>query len=95
MGQPRIGDVWGAVLADALDGKRAKEIVERDDGFVMAFDARYLLAPFKKWDDADERRAMRLIRGRVLDVGCGGGRVCLHLQDRGLEVVGILGGARS
>jgi hypothetical protein len=74
MAQPRIGDVWGAILADALDGKPAQEIVERDDGFVMAFDARYLLAPFKKWDDADERRAMRLVRGRVLDVGCGGGR---------------------
>lgn len=89
MAQPRIGDVWGAVLADALDGKPAKEIVERDDGFVMVFDARYLLASFKQWDDANERRAMRFVRGRVLDVGCGGGRVCLHLQDRGLEVVGI------
>lgn len=89
MAQPRIGDVYGAVLADALDGKPAKEIVERDDGFVMVFDARYLLAPFKQWDDADERRAMRFVRGRVLDVGCGGGRVCLHLQERGLEVVGI------
>lgn len=65
------------------------EIVERDDGFVMAFDARYLLAPFAKWDDPLERRAMRFVRGRVLDVGCGGGRVCLHLQTRGLDVVGI------
>ena len=32
---------------------------------------------------------MRFVRGRVLDVGCGAGRVCLHLQQRGLEVVGI------
>ncbi|MGH3134171.1 MAG: hypothetical protein ACRDNY_10620 [Gaiellaceae bacterium] len=37
------GDVWGAVLADALDGKPAFEVVERDDGFLTAFDARYLL----------------------------------------------------
>jgi SAM-dependent methyltransferase len=29
------------------------------------------------------------VRGRVLDVGCGGGRACLHLQGRGLAVVGI------
>lgn len=57
MRQPRIGDVWGAVLADALAGKPAREIVERDDGFVMVFDAAYLVAQFKKWDDADERRA--------------------------------------
>jgi SAM-dependent methyltransferase len=82
-------DVWGALLADALAGRRAQEIVERDDGFVMAFDAQYLLAPFRKWDDPLERRAMRFVRGRVLDVGCGGGRVCLHLQARGLEVVGV------
>ena len=34
-------------------------------------------------------RAMRFVRGRVLDVGCGAGRVCLHLQERGLDVVGI------
>jgi SAM-dependent methyltransferase len=89
MRQPRIGDVWGAVLEDALAGKPAREIAERDDGFVMVFDAAYLLAPFKRWDDADERRAMRFVRGRVLDIGCGGGRACLHLQERGLEVVGI------
>jgi len=83
------GDVYGALLADVCAGKRAMEIVERSDGYVMAFDARYLVAPFRKWDDADERRAMRFVRRRVLDVGCGGGRVCLHLQERGLDVVGI------
>jgi SAM-dependent methyltransferase len=32
---------------------------------------------------------MRYVRGRTLDVGCGAGRVCLHLQERGQEVVGI------
>jgi SAM-dependent methyltransferase len=85
----RQGDVWGAILADVLAGRRAMEIVERDDGFMMAFDASYFVAPFRRWDDPVERRAMRFVRGRVLDVGCGGGRVCLHLQERGLEVVGI------
>ena len=32
---------------------------------------------------------MRFVRGRVLDLGCGAGRVGLHLQSRGREVVGI------
>ena len=32
---------------------------------------------------------MRFVRGRVLDVGCGAGRVAVHLQERGLDVVGI------
>jgi SAM-dependent methyltransferase len=80
------GDVFGLELTDLLAGRRAFDVVERDDGYLMAFDARYLIAPFKQWDDPVERRAMRFVRGRVLDVGCGGGRVCLHLQERQLEV---------
>ena len=32
---------------------------------------------------------MRHVRGRVLDVGCGAGRVALYLQERGHEVVAI------
>src|SRR5439155_545816 len=32
---------------------------------------------------------VRYDSGRVLDVGCGGGCVCLHLQERGQDVVGI------
>lgn len=85
----QYGDVWGAILEDLLAGRRAMEIVERDDGFMMAFDASYFVAPFSRWNDEVEKRSMRSVRGRVLDVGCGAGRVCLHLQGRGLEVVGI------
>jgi SAM-dependent methyltransferase len=83
------GDVWGAILRDARAGRRAAEIVERDDGFVVAYDAAYLLAPYEEWDDPVERESMAFVRGRVLDVGCGGGRVALYLQDRGHEVVAI------
>ena len=81
-------DTYGRLLQDLLDGKEAFEVVERDDGFVLVFPAGYLLAPYRKWKSL-ERRAMRYVRGRVLDAGCGGGRVALHLQQRGLEVVGI------
>jgi SAM-dependent methyltransferase len=72
-----------------LDGQGSPEIVERDDGFIEAGSYNQVyMAPFRRWP-AHNRRAMRFVRGRALDVGCGAGRVCLHLQERGLEVVGI------
>jgi SAM-dependent methyltransferase len=82
-------DGYGQMLLAALDGKDTAEIVERDDGFIeAAAGTRIYLAPFRRWRPLD-RQAMRFVRGRVLDVGCGGGRVCLHLQGRGQDVVGI------
>jgi SAM-dependent methyltransferase len=82
-------DGYGQMLLAALDGRETSEIVERDDGFIEANPGpRAYLAPFRRWHPLD-RQAMRFVRGRTLDVGCGGGRVCLHLQARGQEVVGI------
>jgi SAM-dependent methyltransferase len=85
----QVEDGYGQMLLAALDGRDAVEIVERDDGFIEAADGPSMyLAPFRRWHPLD-RKAMRFVRGRVLDVGCGGGRVCLHLQQRGQEVVGV------
>jgi SAM-dependent methyltransferase len=81
-------DAFGHLLADLLAGRRVVEVVERDDGCVFTGDPAYYLAPFRAWW-SQERRAMRLVRGRVLDLGCGAGRVGLHLQSRGYDVVGI------
>ena len=83
-------DAFGALMLAYLEGApRAREIVERDDGFIEATEgpAPYF-APFRRWP-AHQRRAMRFVRGRVLDVGAGAGRVALHLQERGHDVVAI------
>jgi SAM-dependent methyltransferase len=86
-----LGDAYGQMLLDALEpGGEMLEIVERDDGHIMAsrFGPEAYLEPFRRWP-ARQRRAMRLVRGRVVDAGTGAGRVPLHLQERGLEVVAI------
>jgi SAM-dependent methyltransferase len=82
-------DAYGQAMLDHLAGRGGWEIVERDDGFFsLGAGPGLYLAPFRRWPAA-ERRAMRLVRGRVLDVGCGAGRAMLHLGARGLEVSGI------
>jgi SAM-dependent methyltransferase len=79
------------MLLDAYDGiEDVVEVVETDDGSIAAghlYPALYF-APFRRWPSR-QRRALRLARGRVLDVGAGAGRVALHLQERGQEVVAI------
>ncbi len=84
-----MSDVFGRALLDWAKGGTVPEIVEREDGFTQSgAGPEVYLASQKDWPSA-ERRAFPLIRGRVLDVGCGAGRVALALQERGVEVVGL------
>jgi SAM-dependent methyltransferase len=88
---PPERDAYGAMMLAALEEEAdVAEIVERDDGLINASltgPAMYF-APFRRWPP-HHRQAMRFVRGRVLDVGAGAGRVSLHLQERGHEVVAI------
>jgi SAM-dependent methyltransferase len=84
-----VSDVFGRALLDWAKGGTVPEIVEREDGFTQsgAGPEVYLSTP-EGWPSA-ERQALRLMRGRVLDVGCGAGRVALALQERGADVIGL------
>ncbi|HSI97546.1 MAG TPA: methyltransferase domain-containing protein [Gaiellaceae bacterium] len=82
-------DAFGRALLDYVEGVSGFEIIERDDGYVETSGGPAMyLSPYRTWP-AVERRALRLVRGRVLDVGAGLGRVALHLQEKGHEVVAI------
>lgn len=82
-------DAFGQEIYDFYQGNSAVEIIERDDGFVdVSAGPPAYFAPFAGWPSI-EQEAIQLAHGRVLDVGCGAGRVCLYLQEQGHEVVGI------
>jgi SAM-dependent methyltransferase len=83
-------DAHGRLMLEYLETGGGTEIIERDDGLVMAgpFTPAAYFAEHRKWPEV-ERRLIRLARGRILDVGAGAGRVALFLQERGHEVVAI------
>src|ERR1700746_3755938 len=85
-----IQDAYGHQLYDCYKGKNVVEVVERDDGFIgtSTIYPSYYLAGFKDWSPR-ERKAMQYAKGRVLDIGCGGGKNALYLQKKGHEVLAI------
>jgi SAM-dependent methyltransferase len=76
-------------MLDFLEGQEVHEIAERDDGMIAPSGgpAAYF-TEFADWNPA-AKEALDHVMGRVLDVGCGAGRVSLHLQGLGHEVVGV------
>jgi SAM-dependent methyltransferase len=81
-------DAFGHALHDQLEGRSARVVVERDDGYVETESVDWYFGGLERWHTA-ERQALRHVRGRVLDVGAGAGRVALELQRRGHDVVAI------
>ena len=81
-------EVHGHAMSDAWKGIESFDLVERDDGFIHYVPGSSYLTEFEAWPRI-ERRAMELVRGRVIDLGCGAGRVALYLQNRGFDVLGF------
>jgi SAM-dependent methyltransferase len=86
------GDAFGRLLRDCwtLGGRlnTTREVLEREDGRLIYSDAGHYYTPVEKWPDVD-RELLRRVRGPVLDVGCGGGRVLHALKERRIPALGI------
>lgn len=84
-------DAYGHEVWDYFKNRTGYEVIERDDGLIDPSDIApgFYFASFRDWPRV-ERRAIRYAKGRVLDVGCGAGRVAIYLQKhRNLDVTGI------
>lgn len=81
-------DAFGMALTDYSRGKETHYVIERSDGLVDTGSLATYFTNYEGWSPI-EKRMPKLVRGRVLDVGCGAGRHALYLQNLGFEVVGI------
>jgi SAM-dependent methyltransferase len=84
-------DAYGHLMRDFLRGRAADEIIEREDGLLSL--GRWLgpqtyFSSYEDWPPL-HKIAMRYVRGRTLDIGCGAGRHSLYLQEKGFDVIGI------
>jgi 2-polyprenyl-3-methyl-5-hydroxy-6-metoxy-1,4-benzoquinol methylase len=83
-------DAYGYEIYDYYQGETdLVEIVEREDGYI-SFSAgpSFYFQTYDYWHQA-EKTALEYVQGRVLDLGCGAGRIALHLQEAGHPVLGI------
>ena len=89
MGVKPENDAYGQENLAHLLGRESFEVVERDDGFVgLSGGPRTYFSKYRAWP-LIEKKAIKFAKGRILDVGCGAGRVSLFLQQKGFDATGI------
>lgn len=81
-------DLFGRALLEFLDGVGVSAGIERDDGYLESEDISTYFREYQQFEEC-EKKALGHAKGRVLDIGVGAGRAALHLQEQGLDVVGI------
>jgi SAM-dependent methyltransferase len=69
-------------------GGEKTHYIERDDGYLDPMETGHYFMSHEAWSEGEKASLME-VRGRVLDIGCGAGRMALLLQERGHEVVAI------
>lgn len=82
-------DTYGMEIWDYLNNKTGAELIERDDGYIdISSGAKTYFSEYKNWKPL-EKKAIKLAKGKVLDIGCGAGRISLYLQKKGFNVTAI------
>ena len=82
-------DAFGHGIYDYFRGDDVDEVIEREDGYIDVSEGpKSYLSKYDEWPK-HVQSAIKHAKGRVLDIGCGGGRHSLYLQEKGLDVLGI------
>lgn len=82
-------DIFGKALLDYHSGNYTEDIITSTS--ISGEDILPLPYLFRDFDDMPEieQKALKLSKGKVLDVGCGSGSHSLYLQNKGLNVKAI------
>lgn len=83
-----MSDAFGRALVSYYRGEEEEHIIERDDGYIDIINTCTYFQEYDEWPE-HEKSAIQEVKGRILDVGCGVGRVAIWLQRKGYDVVGI------
>ena len=81
-------DAFGQMIWAYYKGNEVFEVWERSDGYITVDLPKTYFSENEDWA-LHQKRAMKFVKGRVLDIGCGVGKHSLYLQKKGFDVLGI------
>ena len=82
-------DLFGKAMLDFATNNNPENIVtETNISEADEMDVSYLFRSFKEMPKL-EQKALKLAKGKILDVGCGAGSHALYLQENDFEVMAI------
>ncbi len=82
-------DLFGKAILDYQTNNSPEDLItETSISEADEMSVAYLFRDFKDMPKL-EQKALQLVKGRVLDVGCGAGSHALYLQEKGFDVTAI------
>lgn len=82
-------DILGNAFLDYYNGNYTEDLItETNISEEYELPLPYLFRSYSEMP-AIEQKALKLSKGKVLDVGCGAGSHALYLQEKGLQVIAI------